>query len=144
MAAGRFREDLYYRLNVVTVRTVPLKHRSEDIEVLARYFLARFAIEHGLPRKQLSLPAAEKIRRYDWPGNVRQLENILERAALFSAGDVIGPDAIMTDPSDTDPASHPSVVGFRRRQAGLNALCGSVERRPCGTRNQRRFLAYDG
>ena len=87
--AGRFREDLYYRLNVVSIHTLPLKERPEDIEVLARHFLARFAAENGMAPKRLSSAGVEQLHRYPWPGNVRELENAIERAFLFSPGDAI-------------------------------------------------------
>jgi len=94
VAAGRFRLDLYYRLNVIAVQTVALKDRSEDIEPLARHILAKLNVHHGMPLKRLSAAALEQMRCYDWPGNVRQLENALERAVLFSRGDVIGAEHV--------------------------------------------------
>jgi DNA-binding NtrC family response regulator len=93
-AAGRFREDLFYRLHVVALHTLPLEERPEDIEPLARHFLAKLAVENGMPRKRLSAAAVKKILRMDWPGNVRQLENTLERAVLFAPSDVIGLESI--------------------------------------------------
>ena len=98
VAAGRFREDLYYRLNVVGIHTVPLRERPEDIEVLSRHFLSQFAVENGMPLKQLSAAALDRMCRYPWPGNVRELENALERAILFTDGDVIGPGAFPAEP----------------------------------------------
>jgi DNA-binding NtrC family response regulator len=94
VAAGRFREDLYYRLNVVALRTLPLRERPDDIEVLARHFLSRFAVENGMPLKQLSDAALARLLRYPWPGNVRELQNALERAVLFSHGEIISPDVL--------------------------------------------------
>ena len=91
---GRFREDLYYRLNVVTIRTVPLKDRPEDVPVLAARYLAELAARHGMPLCSLSPAAIEVLQAYAWPGNVRELENVLERAVMFSSGDEIDPDAL--------------------------------------------------
>ena len=91
---GRFREDLYYRLNVVTIRTSPLKDRTEDIPVLAARYLAELAARHGMPLYTLSPPAIEVLQSYAWPGNVRELENVLERAVMFSSGDEIDPEAL--------------------------------------------------
>jgi DNA-binding NtrC family response regulator len=90
--AGRFREDLYYRLNVVSLRTTPLKDRPEDIPPLADRFLCRLAIEAGLPLKRLSHDAVQLLLSHDWPGNVRQLFNHLERAAISADGPWIGPE----------------------------------------------------
>ena len=71
--AGRFRQDLYYRLNVVTLTTTPLCGRREDISPLCDYFLAKFAVENGLPTKTLSAAARRVLTAFDWPGNVREL-----------------------------------------------------------------------
>ena len=92
--AGRFREDLFYRLNVVTIRTLPLRDRREDIPVLAARYLAELAGRHGMPLCTLSPAALEVLQSYPWPGNVRELENVLERAVMFSSGDEIDPDAL--------------------------------------------------
>jgi len=81
--AGRFREDLYYRLNVASLKTIALKDRPEDIGVLAEHILARLALRNGSPPKCLSPQWLACMRRHDWPGNVRELENFLERIALL-------------------------------------------------------------
>jgi DNA-binding NtrC family response regulator len=94
VTAGRFREDLFYRLNVVAIRTIPLRERVEDVPVLAARYLAELAARHGMPMCTLSLPAIEILQQYSWPGNVRELENVLERAVMFSSGDHIDPDAL--------------------------------------------------
>jgi two-component system nitrogen regulation response regulator NtrX len=84
IAAGRFREDLYYRLNVVPVRLPPLSERREDVAELARYFLARYAAERGMPTPDLSEDAVAALQTYDWPGNVRQLRNVIERTMIMA------------------------------------------------------------
>jgi len=94
VTAGRFREDLYYRLNVVTIRTQPLRDRPEDVPVLAARYLAELAGRHGMPLCTLSPAALDVLQAYAWPGNVRELENVLERAVMFSSGDEIDPDAL--------------------------------------------------
>jgi DNA-binding NtrC family response regulator len=81
---GRFREDLYYRLNVVPLRLPPLRRRQGDIPLLADYFLARICEAEGLPRKTLSVAAAGRLRAHAWPGNVRELENTIETAVILS------------------------------------------------------------
>lgn len=91
---GRFREDLYYRLNVVTIRTQPLKDRPEDVPLLASHYLAELAAKHGLPLCTLSGAAIDILQTYSWPGNVRELENVLERAVMFCSGDEIDPEAL--------------------------------------------------
>jgi len=82
VAAGRFREDLFYRLNVVTLHTPPLRKRPQDIEPLAKFFVRRYAVRGD---KWLQPAALEKMQRYAWPGNVRELENVIEMAVILSA-----------------------------------------------------------
>src|SRR2546423_683782 len=86
---GRFRSDLYYRLNVIAIELPPLRSRREDIPIFVKAFLERIAQEHGLEPKQLSPQAQEVIMAYDWPGNVRELENALERAAVLTKGETL-------------------------------------------------------
>jgi DNA-binding NtrC family response regulator len=93
VAAGRFREDLYYRLNVVNIVVPPLRERREDIPILVEHFLSRFQAS-AKSRKTLSPDALEALAAYSWPGNVRELSNIIERLAILTAGDLIGADAL--------------------------------------------------
>jgi DNA-binding NtrC family response regulator len=103
VAAGKFREDLYFRLNVVSIQSRPLRERMEDIEVLAEHFLRRFAVENGMPLKRLATAARKQLRAYPWPGNIRELENAIERAILFSPGEVIQP-AVLPRVAENIPA----------------------------------------
>ena len=91
-AAGRFREDLYYRLNVFEIRVPPLRERMVDIPDLCAALLERIAPELGRPPPKLGSAAVEQIRAYGWPGNVRELENALERAMLLARGKDLGPE----------------------------------------------------
>ena len=86
---GRFREDLYFRLNVIHIEAPPLRARMGDIPVLARHFVARYAEENEKEIKELSPEAIEKLESYDWPGNVRELENVIERAVVLADTDRI-------------------------------------------------------
>jgi two-component system, NtrC family, response regulator AtoC len=90
---GRFREDLYYRLNVVALQLPPLRERTDEIELLAEHFIARHAARLGVPEKRLSPAALERLLSWHWPGNVREMENALERALLLSEDDLIEPRA---------------------------------------------------
>ncbi len=104
---GLFREDLYYRLNVVPLRLPPLRERGEDIADLARHFL-RKAEEEGLPAKNLDGEAIDMLRRYRWPGNVRELENLIRRLAVLHSGDTIPAEAIaaeLREPAKTSSLS---------------------------------------
>jgi two-component system nitrogen regulation response regulator NtrX len=87
ISGGRFREDLFYRLNVVPVRIPPLRERREDIPEMVDYFLARFAAERHMPAPAISEEAMAALQAHDWPGNVRQLRNIIERTIILAPGD---------------------------------------------------------
>ena len=83
--AGEFREDLFYRLNVFPIAVPPLRERRDDVPLLAAHLLAEFCGQEGLPPKQISQEALKALAMYDWPGNVRQLENALEMAVILAA-----------------------------------------------------------
>jgi two-component system response regulator AtoC len=133
VAEGRFREDLYYRLKVVTLRIPPLRERPADLPPLAEHFLAAFCQEHGKPGKRLSAEAMEVLARYPWPGNVRELRNVIESAVIFHQGDEIGVADLPSEVRDSSALSASggpvqSVVGEPRtmesieRQAILETL----------------------
>jgi two-component system, NtrC family, response regulator HydG len=90
--AGRFREDLYYRLNVVPILLPPLRERPGDVEELARFFLARSAPRIGRAVKGFAPEALELLRRHRWPGNVRELENVVDQALVFAEHELVGPE----------------------------------------------------
>jgi DNA-binding NtrC family response regulator len=92
--AGRFRSDLYYRLNVIALYLPALRERREDIPLLAESFLQRIAAARQTAPKRLTIPAFDALGVYDWPGNVRELENALERAVALTAGDEIDVSAL--------------------------------------------------
>ncbi len=91
---GRFRSDLFYRLNVIAIHLPPLRQRREDIPLLAEHFLQRSGQVPGQTPKRLSPEALEVLQEYQWPGNVRELENALERAVILTPGERIGPDVL--------------------------------------------------
>jgi DNA-binding NtrC family response regulator len=103
---GLFREDLFYRLNVITVTLPPLRKRTEDIPLLAQHFLAYYARENEKPIRDISAQAMEALLDYHWPGNVRELENVIERAVVLSTGETVGIDLLA--PS----VRHPDSVGL--------------------------------
>src|SRR5579862_3474319 len=100
---GLFREDLFYRLNVVPIRLPPLRERTEDIPALARHFFAQAGSE-GLPVKSLDQAAMDRLKAYRWPGNVRELENLVRRLAALYSQEVIGVDAIEAELAEASPA----------------------------------------
>jgi Nif-specific regulatory protein len=91
IAAGAFREDLHYRLNVFTIYVPPLRERKPDIPLLTDHFLEKYSVEHGHQIKRISTPAIDMLMSYHWPGNVRELENAIERAVLVCDGNVVHP-----------------------------------------------------
>jgi two-component system nitrogen regulation response regulator GlnG len=128
---GRFREDLFYRLNVVPIRLPPLRERVEDIPDLARFFLRR-AEQEGLPAKTISQKAVDLLRGQAWPGNVRELENLMRRLAALCADDVID-EAVVED----ELAARPSLNSAGEAGAGDN-LSSAVEQ------HLRRYFALHG
>ena len=98
---GRFREDLYYRLNVVTLKVPPLRERKEDIPMLTTTFLDRYAREIGKPLRSINDKAMKLLMEYGWPGNVRELQNIIERAVLLAEGEVLMPSHLTVELRNT-------------------------------------------
>jgi two-component system response regulator HydG len=98
----RFREDLFYRLNVVPIRIPPLRERLVDVPLLAAHFLARYN-QRAATKKVLAPAALAALTGHGWPGNVRELENMIEQAAALSPGDEIGPEVIQFDPVTLPP-----------------------------------------
>jgi len=91
---GKFREDLFYRLNVITIDLPPLRQRKEDIPLLAAFFLNRYSEENERPTRRITPEALRPLLTYSWPGNVRELENVIERAVVLSAGVEVGPELL--------------------------------------------------
>ncbi len=143
VADGRFREDLYYRLNVITIALPPLRKRTEDIPLLARHFLHEYAQENEKALREISARAMETLMDYHWPGNVRELENAIERAVVLSTGEVLDVDLLpasvrqpgsVSAPPTAAPANgipFKDAVGAYERQLIIKALkaAGGVQKR---------------
>jgi PAS domain S-box-containing protein len=113
VAAGRFREDLYFRLNVFPIRSVALRERIEDVPLLASHFLAQAARRFGRDDLRLTQADAQRLQGYDWPGNVRELENVIERAVIISRGDHLQldlPSGLRPPPSAEPPRDREPVI----------------------------------
>ncbi len=108
VARGTFREDLYFRLNVLGLHLPPLRERPRDIVALARHFAVRFAKLNGLAERDLSEQAIARLLGHSWRGNVRELENCMHRAVLLARGPTIGPEAIVLAPGAPPPARQPA------------------------------------
>jgi DNA-binding NtrC family response regulator len=112
VADKKFREDLFYRLNVVRLHLPPLRNRKEDIKLLAEYFLKRIAAQKHKPQLQLSTEAVELLEGYPWPGNVRELENTIQRAAVLATSDVLLPkDLPLGQAATSATPTPPSTTG---------------------------------
>ena len=151
---GNFREDLYYRVNVVPIHLPPLRERREDIPVLANHFLQRYAARNRKPIKALSRRALDKLIAYNWPGNVRELENCIERACVLATGEVLDADDLVLNPqlagSDHDAIASQligedfSLEGFEREliEASLRKTGGNQSRAAQLLGLSRRTLQY--
>jgi DNA-binding NtrC family response regulator len=140
---GEFREDLFYRLNVVTLDLPPLRERREDIPLLSEHFLVQYREEHGRPGIRLDARAVEALVRHDWPGNVRQLQNVIERTVLLAEMDDVGPDQLPDEAKvvlrglSSPVAALPEGVTFHEAVESYEkalirsalAQCGGVQRR---------------
>ncbi|MDF7773922.1 sigma-54 dependent transcriptional regulator [Sphingomonas sp. AOB5] len=120
IAEGRFREDLYYRLNVVPVMIPPLTERREDIPVLVEHFVAHYASERRVPTPEVAADAIVALQSYEWPGNVRQLRNVVERTVILAPGDRIG--RIDLDLLPPEVLGKPGEMG---NGVGANAIMGA-------------------
>ncbi len=131
LQSGRFRSDLFYRLNVFPIRIPPLRERRDDIAPLAQHFIRRFAERQHKMAARLAGVALERLMAYDWPGNIRELQNVIERAVILSRGTVIGEELIpLTSTLDSSQqAQEPlAIVEGRERQRGEERRAANVIR----------------
>jgi DNA-binding NtrC family response regulator len=119
--AGRFRSDLFYRLNVITLAIPPLRDRREDIPALARAFLASYAAEMKRPELALAEETIDLLRAFDWPGNVRQLRNAIERMVVLARGALLGPELLPPEIRGADAAEAVEDAGSRWKGALADA-----------------------
>ena len=143
VANGEFREDLYYRLNVITIQLPPLSRRVEDIPLISQHFLRTYSSENEKQPRRLTSEAMDLLMAHHWPGNVRELENVIERAVVLSTGEEIGVDLLpgaIRNPDTTLPppdalpgrgVSFKEAVSAYERQLIVKALqaCGGVQKR---------------
>jgi two-component system NtrC family response regulator/two-component system response regulator HydG len=130
VAAGKFREDLYYRLNVVAVTLPPLRARKGDIPALVSHFIKRYAQSYGKPVRGLLPGTLNALLRYDWPGNVRELENVIERAVVLATGvDITADDLppVLTGPGPAHPRPGSLIPGATLREIEREAILRTLE-----------------
>ena len=130
MASGTFREDLFYRLNVFPIDVPPLRERKEDIRMLVEYFVHRYAKRAGKTIRSIDKQALDLLQAYDWPGNIRELQNIIERSVILSSGDDFSVDEswlskgtfVLASPKDPRPLDHGGLEARSEREIIEGAL----------------------
>ena len=125
IAQGRFREDLFYRLNVIPIEVPPLRRRKEDVPALVEHFIVLFSAENGKRLKTISVEALAYFLAYDWPGNVRELRNMVERLVIMAPRDVIGPEDL---PPPLRPKETPTGADEVQREKTLKEARDAFER----------------
>jgi two-component system response regulator AtoC len=142
VASGRFREDLFYRLNVLRVHVPPLRDRKQDIPLLVDHFLARFREALGRPVRAVSEDALESLVGYAWPGNVRELENVIERAVILAESERITPrelpENVLEGPTTASP---PGAGDYSLRRAKRAAETETIRRALAATDGNRTRAA---
>jgi two-component system response regulator AtoC len=126
IAEGRFREDLYYRLNIIAIHLPPLRERKEDIPLLVEHFLNKFRSSPQAKPARMTQTALDRLLTHTWPGNIRELQNVIERAVILASGGVITDEHI--DFSGSSLRSTIDITQRLRDGASLAELLGSVER----------------
>jgi len=133
VAEKKFREDLFYRLNVVRIQLPPLRQRLEDVRLLAEYFLQKVAARQRLPRLKISEDAIKVLESHNWPGNVRELENTIQRACVFASSDVLLPKDIplgLGAISSNDTSSNNSLAEVVTKEMAIDALIKAAQADP--------------
>jgi transcriptional regulator with GAF, ATPase, and Fis domain len=137
VAAGRFREDLYYRLNVFPLRVAALRERKEDIPLLAMHFVDSLVKELGCPKPRLTRAGIETLLGYDWPGNIRELRNVIERAVIFAQGGALefdlpafgsSVDLTSCSPRDVNQAEPEYLTDLEIRRRERQNLCAVLQK----------------
>jgi two-component system response regulator AtoC len=136
IAEGRFREDLYYRLNIISIHLPPLRERQEDIPMLVEHFLHQFRTKPGAEPSRITQAAIDKLMQHSWPGNIRELQNVVERAVIMSQGGIVTEEeidfsagtmrrSIDISQSIRDGASLAELLATVEREAIIEALARS-------------------
>ena len=141
--SGKFREDLFYRLNVVPIHLPPLRARRDDVPLLAEHVVARLSVEHGRPKRVVTPEAMERLSAYGWPGNIRELKNLIERLLIMTDGETIGPtevEEVLPPDSDEGP---PSEIKQARDRAERDTILGTLRQCDWNVSEAARRLGMD-
>jgi DNA-binding NtrC family response regulator len=142
IAEGKFREDLFYRLSVVPIRVPTLRERTQDIGDLAAYFLAEFCSRNNFRARTIDDDVLPLLERYDWPGNIRELRNAIERMAILSSGDRIGTDALPLE-IRVPAAERPSGLHETRDAAERQRIRQALEQTDWNVSSAARLLGIE-
>ena len=143
IAAGRFREDLYYRLNVVPIHLPPLRQRRDDIPLLIAHFVGRMCAEHGRPPREFTKEAVDRLTRYAWPGNIRELKNLIERVLIMTEGDSVDlAEVEEVLPTDADEGP-PSEIKAARDKAERDTILSTLKQCQWNVTEASRRLGMD-
>jgi len=143
IAAGRFREDLFYRLNVVPIHLPPLRQRREDIPLLIEHFAAKLSTEHGRPKRRFLPDALERLSEYSWPGNVRELKNLVERILIMTEGETVSlaeVEEVLPQGRDDEP---PSEIKAARDKAERDTILAMLKQCQWNVTEASRRLGMD-
>ena len=143
IAAGRFREDLFYRLNVVPIHLPPLRQRREDIPLLIEHFAAKLSVEHGRPKRRFLPDALERLSEYSWPGNVRELKNLVERILIMTEGETVSlaeVEEVLPQGQDDEP---PSEIKAARDKAERDTILAMLKQCQWNVTEASRRLGMD-
>jgi two-component system nitrogen regulation response regulator NtrX len=141
--AGRFREDLYYRLNVIPIQLPTLRARREDIPLLVEHFAAKLGAEHGRPPRRFEKDAVERLRAYSWPGNIRELRNLIERLLIMTDGETVGlAEVEEVLPADGDDEA-PSEIKAARDKAERDTILSTLKQCQWNVTEASRRLGMD-
>jgi two-component system, NtrC family, nitrogen regulation response regulator NtrX len=143
ISAGRFREDLFYRLNVVPIHLPPLRQRREDIAPLVAHFVAKLCADHGRPRREFTREAIERLTRYSWPGNIRELKNLVERILIMTEGEAVEAadvEEALPPASEDEP---PSEIRAAREKAERDTILAMLKQCQWNVTEASRRLGMD-
>jgi two-component system nitrogen regulation response regulator NtrX len=141
--AGRFREDLYYRLNVVPIPLPPLRARREDIPLLIEHFGAKLGAEHGRPPRRFDKEAVERLKAYSWPGNIRELRNLIERVLIMTDGESVGVDQVEEVLPARAEGDAPSEIKAARDKAERDTILATLKQCQWNVTEASRRLGMD-
>ncbi|MGB1111139.1 MAG: sigma-54-dependent transcriptional regulator [Gammaproteobacteria bacterium] len=140
VSEGRFREDLYYRLNVLPLRIPPLRDHREDVPELLNFYMDKLTAHENLPYKHLTVAAQNKLRNYDWPGNVRELRNLVQRLLILTPDDEIGPEHVEQVRVESASAQVPESAG--QGGASIDAGFYQLNLREAREAFERSYMEY--